>query len=358
VERDVELRYSAHLPKGGGCAGPPGSGEVVGVRDLLLVIGDATDQGESEELVLLPRWEGEPWERDGWRHPEPIALARGLTLQRLDHELGEAVMNACSPRGHYFVPVRQFGPMYSFVLDVDASELEARRWTWDTAGVIQEAVAMSRLVLDNGYSTDYAARVFDYASGEQQIMPAITRRPSYRLRRTRDWLTHSEADEFTELVSSYWEVRDAMPERVTHALWQAEYAAAVRWLDIIGPLLVIAFEALVNTSKQLVTRQFQERVPAVTAEAGAPLSKSLCTWMYDARSRWVHGSRVPLYRRPQTKGEAWEGPTDTEQQAALERIATTQDSLRAVLRRCIEDADFRAVFASEEGIRSRWPVSV
>jgi hypothetical protein len=28
-------------------------------------------------------------------------------------------MNACTPRGHNFAPIRQFGQRYSFILDVD-----------------------------------------------------------------------------------------------------------------------------------------------------------------------------------------------------------------------------------------------
>ena len=37
--------------------------------------------------------------------------------------------------------------------------------------LISDALAMSRLILDNGYSTEYAARIFDYSDGEQQVMP-------------------------------------------------------------------------------------------------------------------------------------------------------------------------------------------
>ncbi len=48
---------------------------------------------------------------------------------------------------------------------------------------------MSRLVLDNGYSTEYAVRVFDHANGEQQIFPARVIGSSYRVRKTRDWMT-------------------------------------------------------------------------------------------------------------------------------------------------------------------------
>ena len=136
------------------------------------------------------------------------------------------------------------------------------------------------------------------------------------------------------------------------------FVVGVRWLEAIGPLIVVAFEALINTSRQLVTRQFEERVPAMTAEVGAPLSASLCRQIYIARSRWVHGARVPLYRRSQREGENWEGPTDDEQRAAVERVAKSQHALRAVLRRCIEDAEFAAIFADDDSIRGRWPVGV
>lgn len=149
-----------------------------------------------------------------------------------------------------------------------------------------------------------------------------------------------------------------MPERVAHALWLAEYLVSARWLDVIAPLLVVAFEALVNTSKELVTRQFRERVPAMTDQAGLRLSAALCDRMYDTRSRWVHGARVPLYRRPERKGEPGQGPTDDEQRAAVERVAKTQDALRAVLRKAITDREFRAIFASDDTIRKRWPVAV
>jgi len=42
----------------------------------------------------------------------------------------------------------------------------------------------------------------------------------------------------------------------------------------------------------------------------------------------------------------------------VERVAKTQDSLRVVLRHCIEDEEFRAIFEDDESIRRRWPVQV
>jgi hypothetical protein len=358
MNSEDRLRYSADLPMIG-AARPPGEAAVEGVRDVLLIAGDSgIDQGDPDELVLLPRWDREAGRQS---QPDPIYLGPDLALDKLERDEAERVLNACSPRGHYFAPIKQYGQMYSLVLGVDLAELEGRRFSWDTGGEIRDALAMSRLILDNGYSLEYAARIFDYANDQQQIMPAllIDQPHTYRVRRmSRDWLRNDEAARLGELLSQYGTIREDLPERVAHALWLAEYIVSVRWLDVIAPLLVVAFEALVNTSNQLVTRQFQERVPALTEEAGAPMSPSLCERMYDTRSRWVHGRRVSLYRRPTQPDEPWEGPTDDEQRAAVERVANTQDALRTVVRRCIEDAEFRAIFEEDERIRDRWPVGV
>lgn len=356
--QDYEFRYSAEIPTPG-AAVPPGGGDIVRVRDVLVITGTpgADLEGVAHtELATFPTWDL----REGRTDPPPIDLGRGLVLASLDQGEAERVLTACSPRGHYFVPVRQFGQMYSFVREVDPAELDDGRWAWDPERVVRGALAMSRLILDNGYSTQYAARIFDYASEEQQVMPSPgPTQYAYRLRPTaRDWLTTSEADELRDLLAEYWALGGDLPERVAHAIWMAEYLVSARWLDVIAPLLVVAFEALVNTGRDLVTRQFRERVPAMTDEAGSGLSRNVCDRMYDVRSRWVHGSRVPLYRRPDREGEPSEGPTDDEQRAALERIARTQDALRAVLRKALTDADFRAIFASDDNLRERWPVAV
>jgi hypothetical protein len=354
MNAEERARFSADLGRSALAAGPPGYGEIERVRDVLVIAGnpEVDNQSDTEDLIMLPKWEGHP-ATGKWGERAPIELGRGLRIEHLNHDEAELVMNACSPRGHYFVPVRQFGQMYSLVVDIDLEEIEERRWVWNTNSLISDALTISRLVLDNGYSYEYAARVFDHADAEQHIMPASVLQHAYRLRKTREWLTEEEAQQLRELLAKFWAVKDELPERVDHALWLAEYVVSVRWLDVMAPLLVVAFEALVNTSKALVTRQFTERVCALTEEVGAPLSASHCERMYDSRSRFVHGRRVSLY---EGKGQA--GPTGDEQKAALERIAKTQDALRAVLRRCIEDAEFRGIFAHDESIRERWPVAV
>ena len=83
--------------------------------------------------------------------------------------------------------------------------------------------------------------------------------------------------------------------------------------------------------------------------------------MYDARSEWVHGARVRLFSTGLEADQAaeqgaQEGPEDAEQRDAMADIARVQDVLRRAVRRCIEDEDFRDVFADDERIRSRWPL--
>jgi hypothetical protein len=354
-DHDFELRYSADLPTGPGAARPPGDGDIVRIRDVLVIPGrsETNLEGvEPTELATFPTYDPARGREDA----EPIDLGGGLVLTKLDE--AERVITACSSRGHYFVPVRQFGQMYSFVREIDLGEMEDARWAWDRENVIRDAVAMSRLILDNGYSTEYGARVFDYSNGEQQVMPIRELQHAYRLRPTaREWMTTAEAHELRDLLADYWALNE-LPDRVAHAIWHSEYLVSARWLDVIAPLLVVAFEALVNTSTQLVTRQFTQRVPRMTEEAGAAMSATLCSHMYDTRSRWVHGDRVPLYRRSRTDPGKWEGPTDDEQRAALDRIPRTQDGLRAVLRKAIREPEFRAIFATAETIRQRWPVAV
>lgn len=63
-------------------------------------------------------------------------------------------------------------------------------YRWDPDNVIWDAIAMSRLVRANGYSTAFAARITNYADGEQTVMytlPAESKHV-YRLRDGRDWL--------------------------------------------------------------------------------------------------------------------------------------------------------------------------
>lgn len=79
-------------------------------------------------------------------------------------------------------------------------------------------------------------------------------------------------------------------------------------------------------------------------------SHTYWTWIYNARSKVVHGAEAEL-----VAPEGWyEG--DEEPPADVKKIAKAQDVLRATARRAIEDDDFRAVFESKDAITARWPL--
>jgi hypothetical protein len=62
------------------------------------------------------------------------------------------------------------------------------------------------------------------------------------------------------------------------------------------------------------------------------MDRDLCDRMYNARSDWVHGSPVALFTRLPERG-----PETDEQREVLKGVAHLQDTLRAAVRRCIED---------------------
>jgi hypothetical protein len=67
---------------------------------------------------------------------EPVDRGRGVYIDSGSGEDVEVVMNACSLRGHYFAPIRQFGQRYSFIRDVDDEEWREHPFRWDETGVL------------------------------------------------------------------------------------------------------------------------------------------------------------------------------------------------------------------------------
>ncbi len=301
--------------------------------------------------------------RDDGREPEPVDLGRGVVIDRLADEDAELVINACTPRGHYFAPIKQFGQRYSFVRTVDLDEWREKPFRWDPDGVIYDALSLSRLVRDNANSTAYAARIADFDDGRQTVvytLPAESKH-AYRLREDRDWLDEQEGPELSALLAAYWRV-DAFPSRVSRAMWRTEYASWLKWGDLVLPMLVSGLESLLKTERFKATSQFPTRVPLLAAELGFNgVTEDYCERMYDARSEWVHGAHVRLFTTGHEHDQAQEqgteeGPADSSQRRAFADICRLQDVLRRTVRRCIEDDRFRAVFEDDERIRSRWPI--
>jgi hypothetical protein len=342
--------------------GLPTSAPIERVRDVLIETNSDVDVSPDEFEAHPPiAW---PSDFGITASRAPVDLGRDLRLDRLPDDEAELVMNACSLRGHFFAPIRQHRQSMAFVREIDLDAWREHNFHWDRDGVISDALMLSRLVRDNGQSMQYAARIADFADGEKTVvytLPADTKH-AYRLRRDRDWLDPDEGIELRDLLTAYWASEGTLPGRVERAIFRAEYTSWIRWADITAPILVSGLESLLKTEQHGSTHQFKTRVPALAGDLGFDgITAAFCERMYAARSEWVHGAHVRLFstgleaEQADEQG-APEGPEDAAQRDALADIARVQDVLRRTVRRCIEDESFRAIFADDERIRSRWPI--
>jgi hypothetical protein len=360
LSAELDARFSA---------GPPTQAPIVRVRDLIVCVGDPSIDVPIEEVYAHPPigWNRRPGGERFGEMVDSIDLGGGIIIEDLGRDTAELVMNACTPRGHYFVPVRQFGQRYSFVKDVPLDELEHRHFAWDTAGTLDDALILSRLIRDNGYSTQYAARLLDYEDGQRCIVYVLHREDKsiYRLRRDREWLDAAEGRELASLLAAYWECREELPPRVSRAMWRMAYAPRIRWADMVVPILIGGLEALLKIGRHRLTEQFKKRAPALAVDVGIDgFDEDLAERLYDGRSDWVHGSHVQLFPGPspsaETPGEEEpeeepEGPQSSDEQSAFAEVALLQDVLRGAVRRAIEDTEFRQIFVVDETISERWP---
>jgi hypothetical protein len=337
--------------------GPVTESPVAGVRDVIVCPNDQSVEDGVDEYREHPPIASPAIFRQEGAAP-PVELGRRVRIDRLSREDQELVMNACTPRGHNFAPIRQFGQRYSFVLDVDPAEYEEHPFRWDRDGVLYNAFTLSRLVRDHAYSLEYAARIVDFEDGTQTVIYttiAPGRKAAYRLRRDREWLDPAEGAELRDLLAAYWEAKLSPLTRVGKAIWRAEYATSIAWGDLSVPFLASGLECLLKTERYKATRQFVARVPALAAEVGVDgVDEDLAERIYDARSSWIHGAHVELFSG---KGQDSEGPATREQWEVFAEIARVQDVLRAAVRRSIEDREFREIFADDDSIRRRWPLN-
>src|SRR5512133_265267 len=232
IDDPDELRpANAEGPDWGGRA--PTVAPVTRVRDVLL-IPTSTAEGD--------------WDTYPPVSTPPVDLGRGLMLTELDHEEAELVMNACTPRGHYFFAVRQFGGMYAFVLEVDLAVYEQHHFAWDVDGVVITAMQLSRLVRDNAYSLEFAARIVEHDDGVKQVIPQgqhyFAFLPTYRVRGDRDWLTLAEAHELRTLLAAYWANMNALPGQLSRAISLSEGVVHQSTLERALVMMFMGLEAL------------------------------------------------------------------------------------------------------------------
>jgi len=183
--------------------GPPGAALPTRVLDLVITTTDRSHEAPEDEYERNP-----PATQDG-----PIDLGFGVRLEELHREDAELVLNACSPRGHFFIPVRQFGQRYTYVFERATDEATATSTHFDPEQRLNAAIQLSRLVRENSDSMQYGARLVVYEDGSRMVIPFpdFELGRAYALVRGRDWMTRDEANQLRTLLSSYWEVSDGLP---------------------------------------------------------------------------------------------------------------------------------------------------
>lgn len=316
----------------------PTSAPVVQVLDVLIATTGRAHEASEEDYDLHP----------------PVAdtaqfdLGHGVRIERLPDDIAESVMNACAPRGHYFIPARQFGQRYSYIYEPAEAAWQQNPYGWDPDERINAAVHLARLVKDNSDSMEFAARIYLHEDGEFQVVPRhdCELGRAYTLHTGRDWLDDREATELRSLLNAYWSVADDLSDRIVRALRRTSSLVTERWVDDRLTEITVALESLVNAGSARVSRQFKDRVTALGVELQVPdITRSWAQKMYNARSSGLHGGRIQLFKTT--------GPSRTQ---AVEYVMRLEDVLRRAVRRCIEDPAFRAHFADDATVVAWCPV--
>jgi len=324
---------------------PPGAADrqIVAIRDVIVcATGEEDHSIPLEEFYAHPPVGTDPEERFNGAVAE-VDLGDGIKLGRVSDDDAERIMDACGPAGQNFSPVRQFGQRYAFYVDHSVEEATENLYGFD-ADRLGVALALSRLIRDNGFSYQYAARVIEHAATELTITPlaATEGHVVYRLHGGREWLDGEEAEALASLLAAYRS--SELPPRVREALWRSEYASHMARGDIMLSTIVSGLEALLKVGRGRPENQFKQRATALAGDLGTEgVDEALCERAYAGRSDWVHAS--------------FEGaPTsEEERQRWVEDAAKMRDLLRGACRKAIEDADFSAVFRNGQTIKNRWP---
>jgi hypothetical protein len=295
-----------------------------------------------------------------WADPEladdqEIELALGLRASRLTEDLREKIAAACHEQGYgYRTPPG--GPVLSYgLVRDDAPETE-----WDADGKLRSLVALSRLIHPSTLGLDYCATVSLDKDGTVRHIRGVAGAPAYKLKRHRPWLTPKDLEDLGGLFGAH-EALPVQPEPrnllvnayalpqgsrklpvlLHRAMWNTDYAARVQPAHLRWLIVAATAEGLAQTKKDKARRQFVTRIPAISAELGAPIPKSQAERTYDLRCEVAHS------------GWLQPGRSDDELDDSLEPL---QGFVAGVLKRAIMDKAFRDVFETRETIAKRWPI--
>lgn len=292
------------------------------------------------------------------KHPsvsQEQVFANGVHLGPADQEEALLVFNACSPRGHNFFTRNANESRYVFWRSVDIDELNSAeaRMRWDVEGAISRTIQLSRYIRDNSHWIEFAARIIEYENGLKQVLPFSSSYPECRSQVHRllpddpGYLSDDECAELATLIEKDGGRSQKLPQRVSAAMFFAEYASFSNSIEPFIATLYMSIEALLNTTDVQVSKQMKKRLPLLAQAVGvAGMSNTLADKIYDARGIVIHQVHdFPLLvDQPSKFAEL------------AKRAALVQRIVRATIRRCIEDASFAASFDSTSSVDAAFPV--
>lgn len=264
-----------------------------------------------------------------------VDIGHDMYIERLDGAVAQRISRACSAGGVENIVAQRYCFVRVFPDGADPQH-------FDEDERLQVAIALSRLARPTSIGLEESAQVRggirDVA--RMTVTPGPITGPAseaYVADRSRaDWLTPPDGAELRTLLDVYYGVE--IPARVQRGLWHHEFAAraldaASRWTSIVTGL-----EALFNTDRDFVTRQFKNRCVAVATELGIQLTRRQADDAYRMRSTLSHGTITHV------------------EPALLELYILTERVLRETLRHAIRDDVWRARFQTDDAVRAAWPV--
>lgn len=273
-----------------------------------------------------------------------------LWIGPVNRNLTKAIMKACMLRGENFRPVLQFWCPYGFIrkyAPTDSNNLQ-----FDPDRILQQCVALSRLVHPTSIGYQFAARVIKRPGSRRKIVPfdpyTFNKRASV-IDVNENWLNPDDILLLRKLITCFEKLKDRLSNRIKTAMWYYEYLSKTHFMDIRWTLLITALESLIkiadeknsNTKKYVgSTKVFVDRLTALARfDSSLSVTRGDLGKIYNERSNLVHGLGVasldPVKR-------------------ALYRKAETL--IRNILQKAILDATFASIFDSDASIKRNLPL--
>ena len=298
---------------------------------------------------------------------DPFQLTERMFICRLPSNLSNTVYEACESPG---VPnhkvFRQYGQLYTIALFTGP-------WTpgqlseWDAEGDITRFVTLSQLVHPTSIGFGNSARLTfgpngDFISADPGPCRGITEQ-AFTIPHHRNWISEPECEQIKHLLAN--SNMENLPDKVARARWNVQHAAYQYFFEVRTLLVVSGLEALLHTrnpsprnSKRKppgTGKQFAMRTARLAKLLNVPFTLADAAAVWDHRSDVAHG-RDPWAARQNARGGAQQPPELTKNDATVKRYLQAEHLLRATVLRCLTDAQFAAIFASDASVEKSFPL--